>query len=310
MGHGGILILVSALLAVTPCIAGTPLGWFDREASDVGFAFLKLEIGGRAAGMGGAYSAICHDATSSYWNPAGVMRGNGRDVVMHHNEHFQGLRQEFLGVSITEESQGFGLSMSGLWVDGLELRRMAQAEPDGCFGAYDFSFSLSYARDLSPEFALGLSLKGLHERIFFYTATGWALDIGGYYVTPVRGLSVGAVVQNLGPKFRFEEHELRLPNTYRLGLGYNLPRPLFRGEVLFTADGVKSIDSPVRANLGLEYSYRGALKLRTGYRVRYDSQDIGLGVGFAFGPCSLDYAYVPYAYDLGSAHLFTLGISY
>ncbi len=304
------ITLLALFLVPGTCFSDTPLGWFDREASDVGFAFLKLEIGGRAAGMGGAYSAICDDATSSYWNPAGLARADGGDMRLHHNEHFQGLRQEFLGLSFAREKQGFSLGLSGFYADDLELRKGAQAEPDGYFQAYDLLLSFSYARIVTEEFALGFTLKGLHERLYFETASGWALDVGGHYLTPLKGVCVGAVVQNVGPKLRFKEHALRLPNTYRLGVSYLLPRPLFQGQTLFALDGVKAIDSPLRANLGMEYDYRGRLQARVGYRFRYDSQDMSAGVGFRMGKYSLDYAYMPYDYDLGSGHLLTLGLAF
>ncbi len=306
----GIIIVLGTVLIAGTSLPDTPLGWFDKEATGVGFAFLKLEIGGRPVGMGGAYSAVCDDATSSYWNPAGLMRTEGGDVCLHHNEHIQGLRQEYLGLSFTGDNQGFGLGVSGLYADDLELRKGAQEEPDGYFGSYDFSLSFSYGRDISDEFALGFTLKGLHERLYLHTATGWALDIGGHYLTPLKGLSLGCVVQNLGPKLEFSEEKLRLPNTYRVGLSYLLPARLFNGRTLLAVDAVKSIDSPLRANLGAEYDYREALRARMGYKLRYDALDLSFGVGFGLGRYSLDYAFIPYGYDLGSGHLVTLKLGF
>ena len=37
-----------------------------------GAAFLKLGVGARAVGMGGAYTAIADDVNSMGWNPAGI----------------------------------------------------------------------------------------------------------------------------------------------------------------------------------------------------------------------------------------------
>src|SRR5262249_40826491 len=35
--------------------------------------FMKIAVGARAVGMGGAFSAVADDATSPYWNPAGMI---------------------------------------------------------------------------------------------------------------------------------------------------------------------------------------------------------------------------------------------
>ena len=34
--------------------------------------FLKIGVGARAIGMGGAFVAVADDATAIYWNPAGI----------------------------------------------------------------------------------------------------------------------------------------------------------------------------------------------------------------------------------------------
>ena len=34
--------------------------------------FLKIDVGARAAAMGGAFTALADDGSSLYWNPAGI----------------------------------------------------------------------------------------------------------------------------------------------------------------------------------------------------------------------------------------------
>ena len=36
--------------------------------------FLSIDVGARAAGMGGAFVAVVDDVTAMYWNPAGMAR--------------------------------------------------------------------------------------------------------------------------------------------------------------------------------------------------------------------------------------------
>ena len=42
------------------------------QAGETGLSFLKLGVGGRALGMGEAYSAVAADPTAMYYNPAAM----------------------------------------------------------------------------------------------------------------------------------------------------------------------------------------------------------------------------------------------
>ena len=53
--------------------------------------FLKVPVGARAIGMGGAFVAVADDATASFWNPAGMVYLPYREVLFQHSEQFGGL---------------------------------------------------------------------------------------------------------------------------------------------------------------------------------------------------------------------------
>lgn len=53
--------------------------------------FLKIPVGARAIGMGGAFTAIADDATAPYWNPAGMIYLPYREVILQHSERFGSL---------------------------------------------------------------------------------------------------------------------------------------------------------------------------------------------------------------------------
>ena len=51
--------------------------------------FLQLGVGGRAMGLGGAYTAVADDASALYWNPAGLTSVEKRDVTFMHAQYLQ-----------------------------------------------------------------------------------------------------------------------------------------------------------------------------------------------------------------------------
>lgn len=60
--------------------------------------FLKIQIGARALGMGGAFTAVSDDATAPYWNPAGMVYLPYREVLPQHQEKFGSLaNHDYLG---------------------------------------------------------------------------------------------------------------------------------------------------------------------------------------------------------------------
>src|SRR6185295_8223023 len=54
-------------------------------------SFEPLPVGGRAAGMGEAYSAVVDDVFSMYYNPAGVMQLDRPEIGTYYSQLFSGL---------------------------------------------------------------------------------------------------------------------------------------------------------------------------------------------------------------------------
>ena len=87
----------SAVLGlVAACLVATP-----ASATKYAAEFLKMQVGARALGMGGAFVAVADDATAPWWNPAGMVYLPYREVLPQHAEKFGGLvNQDFVGAVI------------------------------------------------------------------------------------------------------------------------------------------------------------------------------------------------------------------
>src|SRR5439155_7743919 len=172
-------------------------------AGEAGFAFLKLRVGARPMGMGSAYVALATDPTAVYWNPAGLADAEGAQVVLMHNEWIQDFRQEFAAVSGSLGPGRFGLGLAGFYTSELEERDDVGTLTRH-FGFNDLAVTGAYAYRFAPQAAGGVAVKFIREMIDQENATAVAFDLGGRLGIGKTGAALGAAVQNLGGKAKFE----------------------------------------------------------------------------------------------------------
>jgi hypothetical protein len=294
------------LVVLTMVAAGTA----HAEDGTAGLAFLKLGVGGRAIGLGDAYTAVGGDASSIYWNPAGSVAVENIDALLMHSEWFEGIRYEYLGAVKSDGRQAFGVGVIGLYVNDLERRDGPTSEPDGDFGVFDLALTGTYARRLTDDLDVGASAKYLRSEIDDESASGIAFDAGAQYRVPaVRGLSLGVSIHNLGAQMKYVEDSFDLPVLGRVGAAYLAPFEALDGTVLVVADAVVPADGDTKFHAGLEYEYNELIALRFGYRSGWDNQNVSAGFGAKVRNFRIDYAYVPFYSDLGDTHRISLGFA-
>jgi len=317
-GRGTFSALLAGTLLLSPASARAER--IHPKAGSSSAAFLKIGAGARPIGMGEAFTAVAHDVHSLYWNPAGLAGRVSRDVGYTFEDHFQDLRHDFVGYARPWERIGmggaWGASVTSLRVpDDLE-RRSGSSENDpfnpissseGSFGASDLALSVSAARFLRAGHAAGASLKFIRQSIDAESAHTFGVDLGWQWRDAFPGLSLGAVLQNIGPGVKFGRR-FPLPFTWKLGAAYEVPRLRSRGVL----DLIKARDDFPVAAFGAEADVLPMLSVRAGYRYRLYGNPLGgfsgirTGGGFRYGRFSLDYAFAPFG-ELGKTHRITFG---
>ncbi len=276
---------------------------FSQTFSQSGMAFLNIGNGARAVGMAEAFTAIANDPSATYWNPAGLVALSNTQLTFSHNSWIQDVQHEFFAVAFKTGQNHLGISIISNSIDGIERRVKPSEDPLGSVQAHDLAVGLSYARGISKGLQAGITLKYVYERIYYESAPGFAVDLGFIYQPAIlEGLSLGLVTQNLGVTGKLKNESIELPKTLKAGLAYQIFRGMGGSDLLGALEVVKILDADLHVNMGLEWSYRNLLALRTGYQTGWDEKGLHAGVGFGISRFLLDYAYTPFTAELGTAH--------
>jgi tetratricopeptide (TPR) repeat protein len=275
---------------------------------NTGAAFLTIDPFPRSAAMGSAFTGISGEVGCLHFNPGGLALTEGDIITSTHCEWFQSMRFEDVALAHGMGKGGaLGVNVKGFYVTGLEKRTQDTPDPEGTFGAYFVDFGATYARKLFYFMPVGLSVKGIYEKIEESSATGFCLDLGMQYLTAIDGLQFGVSLKNIGSKMMFKDDEFPLPGSIRGGIMYRF----LGGNCLLSADLEKMGKRDATVNVGSEVLIMKTLSLRVGYNGEVgkdmDSKTAGIaaGAGFAVGDLSVDYAFVNYDY-LGMTHRFGL----
>lgn len=184
-----LFMFVGYLLAAHNGIAQTVAPKYSNE-------FLAIGVGAKGLGMGNAQVAHVNDATSGYWNPAGLLALEyDYSVSLMHAEYFAGIaKYDYAGFATRIDSSSvLGISAIRFGIDDIpDTRYLFDANGTinydniRFFSAADYAFLLSYARKTRflPALQLGGSAKVVHRSVGkFANAWGFGLDAGAQYKT-------------------------------------------------------------------------------------------------------------------------------
>lgn len=307
------LTALSFLLAANIAFAG-----MDHVGTSA-FNFLKIGVGGKAAAIGEAFTAISDDPTALYWNPGGLGFQKTRAINFTYTGWILNTKLHFLGVVIPVGNVGTaGLHIYSFSSGDIEETTIYKPHGTGrVFSTSNTAIGLSFARQLTDRYSVGLTLKYLSEKLALESAQSFALDVGSIFVISFdRNIRLGMVISNFGPDIKLGgldlqtsvttensklvEAELKtmswpLPLLFRVGAAADLINR--NGHRLtLSAEIFDPRDYQVRENVGLEYGMLSMFFLRAGYKLDYDEDSFVCGFGFrhqvtGLGNLCIDYAY-------------------
>ncbi len=275
-------------------------------------AFLKIGVGGRGLAMGEAMSTQATDITAIYWNPAGLSKLQGMQMLMNHYNYIADMNFDYGAFAIAVPTVGtIGIHFSMLSMEDIERTTILEPEGTGeMVEASSFSAGFAFARMLTDRFSIGANLKYVRENLWHTSASGMAVDLGIQYATMFKDLKIGMAISNFGSGLQLEGRDLliqhdidetsngnnaninanmatdefSLPIQFQVGISSNLTKDLFgikNNDFIIAIDAVHPNDNKEYMNVGAEYVFRDLLSGRVGYRQLFlEDHEGGLTYGF------------------------------
>ena len=200
------------------------------------FRILDIPNSARASALGGNYIAVKdNDINLGIFNPALLNAGMGRQVALSYLPYLDGINIGYAGYAHHFDSLGATFSGSVQYVDYGTFKRTDESGNDlGEFKAGEYVLQVGGGIPLDSLFTIGANVKFINSNLDTWNSTAWAVDLGGVFHKPSIGLTVAAMVRNLGTQAStFTGEREKLPLQFQVGTTYKFKHAPFRLGLMF-----------------------------------------------------------------------------
>jgi len=242
--------------------------------------------------MGGATLGFGSDVGASAWNAAALGWVGAPEMVLSHAGLTNNSLQEWAAYGGRAGYTQTRWAVTGLYQgDGSFEGRDATGASTGSFSVSSFAFGATVAQQIRNVVTVGLGAKTVNEKLGSVSGSGITFDAGVMVRAGMIGF--GFAAQNLGGQMKYGASSYPFPSSYGVGMAFTHPTRGVR--VAVDANFPSAYHADVRT--GVEWMYKGALALRTGYRKELGSQADPLtgatfGLGAGRNGMWMDYGYL------------------
>ena len=183
--------------------------------------FLEIDVSSSKVAMGGACVSFVNDASSAYWNPAGLAFSNKSEVLFFNQIWIADIQHTYTSAAIPINQMGtFGISLNVMNYGDIEVTTLDFQNGTGEFySPIEYAASLSYARKFVDWFGFGTSIKYIGSDIWHSSASAAAIDLGVQIYTDFLassvgkydGLKLGMSISNYGTRVKYDGLDLLQP---------------------------------------------------------------------------------------------------
>ncbi len=263
------LVAMSALLLASSAFAGSSV-----RVGSAGGQELLIPVGARGFALGGGVVADAMGVEATHWNPAGVSRQDGTEVMFMRLPYFAGIDVNFFGASTQVGDLGT-FAVAAKIVDVGDIEVTTEAQPEGTGVSFNPTLSvvgLTFSRQMTNKVNFGITANYINERIFDVSANSVSFDLGFMFEPQWNGVQLGMVIKNIGPSLRFGGRGFDRRDQ---DLGPRAVRPLGA-----------SAELPSYVNLGVKFSpptdNEHSLSFMGNFQSNNFSRDIWIGA-FEYG---------------------------
>jgi len=308
------------MLCATPALAGN-----ETRVGTAGANELLLPVGSQATALSGSMNAMVSGVEAIHWNPAGVSRSSGVEVMFSNLQYIASINMNYFAVSSNFEGIGsFALSLRSLDFGDIPVTTVENPEGTGeTFSPNYIVGGLTYSRAFTDRIYGGFTAKLISETINRTSTSGLSFDFGVQYFSDF-GLKLGVALKNLGPPMKYDGPDLEyftalpgqepsarpravklgaaefeLPSTLEIGVGYDIkPSEGHVVSVMGTFENTNFGNDEFHG--GIEYAFQDLIFLRGGYAMQTPNNTDNIygatfGAGVKFNVESTMFAF-DYAY--------------
>jgi hypothetical protein len=209
---------------------------FAQLGGTASFRILDIPNSARQSALGGNYIAVFdNDINLGIFNPALLNQSMGRQVALSYLPYFDGINIGYAGYAHHFDSLGATFAGSVQYVDyGTFTRTDESGNELGQFKAGEYVFQVGGGIPVDSLFSIGANVKFITSNLDTWNSTAVAVDLGGVFHKESKGITVAALVRNLGYQTStFTSEREKLPLQIQLGTTYKFKHAPFRLGLMF-----------------------------------------------------------------------------
>jgi len=237
-------------------------------------------------GMGSAFTGLADDASAPYYNPAGLAFLDEHQLLVMHAPLFLETHFNYLSSAhpFGDKWGAVALSDALLLSNGIKVRDGFNRVTNSNGDVRDNVISASYARKIFRNFAAGVNINYIEQKVIGFSDSTLGYDLGFLY-RPSRWLSAGASFVNINtPKIKLD----RVADEFRPLSRFGLASEVFEDRLTLTADLTRINKQSSLAAMGAELTVNHLIQLRAGFN---GNRSLTMGAGLRFNSFRVDYSF-------------------